>query len=413
MNAFRVLARREFLEAVRSTSYRVTTVLSLLVVVALAFLPGLLASLQEGRPQTVALLDQGTGLGPAVERLARAEPSPRLRLVPWTGPAEEAQVEAALRRGNVAGLLWLRPAAGPEAVEARYFSRQSQPATLAALSAAVNQAALPLRLERAGISPSAFRAATAPLRVRAVTLAPAPRAAELLVTQGLGYFLMLFLYVALVMFGARVFYGVTTEKTSRIAEVLLVAARADALLLSKLVGLGAAGLLQFLLMAAAGLAVGRLRPGPSPLGGLRLSAVPAEVWLWFVLFFLVGFLMYSALYAAMGSMVGRPEEAQNASSLPTLVPVAAYLVALAAVVDPGGRLATAASFVPFLTPMIMFVRVVTLRPPLGQPLLGLALNAALLVLLLRWAARVYRDNLLVQEPFSLRRVFRPRARPAG
>ncbi|MBX5464853.1 MAG: ABC transporter permease [Clostridia bacterium] len=417
MNQFRVLARREFLEMLRSTSYKVTTVIAVLMVVGLAFLPALLDWLGSLDQRRVAVLDQGTGLAAAVEKAAAAQPSSgRPVFEAWSGPADEAAVEKAVRDGKVSGVLWLRPAPGPEALSARYISKDRQPDTVAALSLALGQAALPLRLERAGIAPAAFQAATAPVAVEQVALAPKERPANFMVTQGLGYFLMLFLYVALAMYGAMVLYGVTTEKTSRIAEVLLVATRPATLLLAKLVGLGAAGLVQFLLMAVVGVGVTLargLQNGLSPLRQLQLSTLPVGVWIWLVLFFLVGFLMYSALYAAMGAMVSRPEEAQSASGLPTLVLVAAYMVAIAAIITPDGRVATIGSFVPFLTPMIMFVRVLTLPLPIWQPLLALAVNLAVLWLLVRWAARVYRDNLLVQEPFSLRRAFRLRPGAAG
>lgn len=410
MNQFRVLVRREFLEMVRSTAYKVTTVVAIVLVAGLAFVPALMDWLERLDQRRVAVLDEGTGLAVAVEEvLATGITGGGLVLEWWQGPASEAAVQQAVREEQVDGVLWLRPVAGTQAVSARYVTRDHQPETVSALSAAVSQAALPLRLQRAGIDPAAFQAVLAPVPVQEVTLEPGkgPRASP--VVQGLGYLLMLLLYVALAMYGSMALYGVTTEKTSRIAEVLLVATRPGTLLLSKLVGLGAAGLLQFLLMAAVGvgLVLPRGLPGSAvSLEDLQLSSVPVGTWGWLLVFFLLGFLMYSAFYAAMGAMVSRPEEVQSASGLPTMILVVTYAVAIFALVAPEGRVATIASFVPFLTPLIMFARLVTLDPPLWQPLLGVAVNLAALWLLLRWAARVYRDNLLVQEPFSLRRVLR-------
>ncbi|ADU51651.1 hypothetical protein Tmar_1542 [Thermaerobacter marianensis DSM 12885] len=408
MSQFRVLVRREFMEVVRSTAYKVTTAVALLLVAGLAFLPLLIDWLSSLDQQRVAVIDEGTGLAAAVQEvLAQGAPGVRLVVEPWPGPVGEAAVEQAVRHERVDGVLWLRPAAGPEIVSARYVSRVPQPDTVAALSAAVSQAALPLRLQRAGIDPAAFQVVLDPVPVRQVALEPAGEHEESPVTQGLGYLLMFMLYIALAMYGSMALYGVTTEKMSRIAEVLLVATRPGTLLLSKLVGLGAAGLLQFLLMAAVGVGVVLFRGlpgGAMSLPDLHLSGVPLGIWAWLLVFFLLGFLMYSALYAAMGAAVGRPEEVQNASGLPTLVLVVTYIVAAASIAAPDGQVATIASFVPFLTPLIMFVRVVTLDLPPWQPLVGLTVNLVVLWLLLRWAARVYRENLLVQQPFALRRV---------
>ncbi|MDI3316997.1 MAG: ABC transporter permease [Bacillota bacterium] len=422
MNQFWVLTQREFRQMAGSTGYKVTTVVALVLVVALAFLPALMDWLGSMGTSRVAVLDQGTGLAPALEQAVKAQPSAgRLALQPWRGPADQAAVEQAVRAGRVSGVLWLRPSAGPEAVSARYISKDRAEQAVAVLSAALSQASLPLRLERAGISPAAFQAAMSPLVIRQVALEPKSRPADFLVTQGLGYFLMIFLYVALAMYGSMMLYSVTTEKTSRIAEVLLVATRPATILLSKLAGLGAAGLLQFLLMMLVGLGVALLRGLPSGLlpgalqagGELKLSTIPVGAWAWMVVFFLVGFLMYSALYAAMGAMVSRTEEAQNAAGLPSMLMMVAYFVAIFAVVSPESRVATIGSFVPFLTPMIMFLRVLTLPVPIWEPFLGLAINLAALWLLIRWAARVYQENLLVQQPFSLRRAFRLRPRSAA
>lgn len=411
MNQFRVLVRREFLEMTRSTAYKVTTAVAILLVAGLAFLPTLMDWLGRLDQRRVAVLDEGTGLTAALQEVLDAGvPAADLVLERWAGPADEAAVEQAVREERVDGVLWLKPVAGPQAVAARYVSRDYQRDTVSTLSAAVSQAALPLRLQRAGIDQAAFQAVLAPVPLQEVVLEPGKEPRESLVAQGLGYLLMLVLYIALAMYGSMALYGVTTEKTSRIAEVLLVATRPGTLLVSKLVGLGAAGLLQFLLMAVVGVGAVLVRGqlgSPVSLEDLQLSSVPVGTWAWLLVFFLLGFLMYSALYAAMGAMVSRPEEVQNASGLPTFILVVAYIVALVALVTPGGQVATIASFVPFLTPLIMFARVVTLEPPLWQPLLGVAVNMAVLWLLLRWAGRVYRDNLLVQQPFSLRRTFRP------
>lgn len=412
MNQFRVLVRREFVQMVRSTAYKVTTAVAVLLVAGLAFLPAItdwLGSLDQRR---VAVLDEGTGLAAAIEEaLAAGTPGVDhdVTLERWSGPAGDDAVERALREERVDGVLWLEPVPGPQAVSARYVSRDHQPETVSALSAALRQAALPLRLQRAGIDQATFQAVLAPVPVQEVTLDGGKDPQASMATQMLGYFLMLMLYIALAMYGGMVLYGVTTEKMSRIAEVLLVATRPSTLLVSKLVGLGAAGLLQFLLMAAVGVGVVLVRRGREGTGleALQLSGVSVGTWVWLLVFFLLGFLMYSALYAAMGATVSRPEEVQNASGLPTMILVVTYMVAVVSLVTPEGRVAAVASFVPFLTPMIMFARIVTLETPVWQPLVAVAVNLVALFLFLRWAARVYRENLLLQQPFSLRRVFRP------
>ncbi len=115
----------------------------------------------------------------------------------------------------------------------------------------------------------------------------------------------------------------------------------------------------------------------------------------FVLFFLLGFLFYAALYAAVGASVNTVQEAQGLV-FPIMLPIILAMVSFPAVLEaPEGPLAVTVSMIPGMSPLIMFLRIVVLTPPLWQIALSIALLVLGIVAVVWVAARVYRVGILM------------------
>jgi ABC-2 type transport system permease protein len=115
----------------------------------------------------------------------------------------------------------------------------------------------------------------------------------------------------------------------------------------------------------------------------------------FVVFFLLGYALYSSLFAAVGSCVNTTQEAQSLA-FPVFMPLV-FAVTLFPLVlqSPDGTLATVLSLVPFFTPLLMFLRVTVLAPPLWQIALAVVLTAATVAAVVAVAARIYRVGILM------------------
>ena len=110
----------------------------------------------------------------------------------------------------------------------------------------------------------------------------------------------------------------------------------------------------------------------------------------FVLFFVLGFLFYAALYAAIGAAVNTVQEAQSLS-FPVMFPIILAAVSFPAALEaPDGALAVTMSMIPGMSPLIMFLRIVVLTPPLWQIALSIALLGLGILGVVWVAARVYR-----------------------
>jgi ABC-2 type transport system permease protein len=205
--------------------------------------------------------------------------------------------------------------------------------------------------------------------------------------------LLMIMYTSLLIWGQAVLTSVIEEKTSRVVEVMASGVPTTTLLLGKLLGVGGAGLTQFLVWALSLFVVSFASAGS--IGGFSMPEITPLMLVSFVAFFLLGFLFYAALYAAIGSSVNTVQEAQGLV-FPVMLPIIMAMVCWPAVLQsPDGPLAVATSMIPGMSPLIMFLRIVVLTPPMWQILLSIALLVLGILGVVWIAARVYRVGILM------------------
>ncbi|QMU68801.1 ABC transporter permease [Streptacidiphilus sp. P02-A3a] len=200
----------------------------------------------------------------------------------------------------------------------------------------------------------------------------------------------LLMYMSLMLVGQIVAQGVVEEKSSRVVELLLATIRPWQLLFGKVLGTGLLGLLQMAVPALLGVGVGIAT------GALNISlsdSVGAVAWalLWYV----VGFAIYAMVFAALGATVSRQEDVQGLT-FPAIAPlIAAWVIGISVVPsNPGSSLVTWLSLLPPFAPVLMPMRIAMGVAPVWQILLALVLALAFAFLLLRFAARIYRNSVL-------------------
>jgi len=199
---------------------------------------------------------------------------------------------------------------------------------------------------------------------------------------------ILVLYGQLFGYGVWIATGVIEEKSSRVVEILLSSIRARQLMAGKILGIGALGLIQLILIAVYAVA---LASGTDAIGipGESISAAALAVG-WFVL----GFGFYAALFAVAGALVSRMEELQNAIVPINLVVFASFFVAIGAIQDPDSTLAIVASLVPFSSALTMPVRMVMGAATPVQIAASLAILVGSTAVLIPLAGRVYAGAIL-------------------
>ena len=207
----------------------------------------------------------------------------------------------------------------------------------------------------------------------------------------------LLIYMSVLLYGQLVLGAVIEEKETRIAEILFSSMRSFPLMMGKLVGVSLVALTQlsiwglaFLLLAGFGVGLAAAQGVP-----INLPHVPPIVFLYFVLFFLLGYFIYATIYALIGSMVTTTQEGGQLAMPIVLMLVAGFYFVFPIIRSPNSSLAFWASMFPFLAPITMMVRITTETPPAWQIILSLAIGFATVVGLVWLASRIYRVGMLM------------------
>ncbi|MFC3197465.1 ABC transporter permease [Parapedobacter deserti] len=246
--------------------------------------------------------------------------------------------------------------------------------------------------------------------------------------MGIAMFLSILVYICLFLYGAQVMRGIIEEKNNRIVEVIISSVKPFQLMMGKIIGIGLVGLTQFTLwivlssalMGIAGAGMldrqdikaqiesqqglpGEEIQSAAKSDGGMFSTVKQElgkvdfqtIIITFLLYFFGGYLLYSALFAAVGSAVDSETETQQFMFPITIPLLFTYILSFGVLInDPHGPLAFWLSMIPFTSPIAMLVRI-----PFGVPEWQIALSLGLLVggfVLTTWvAARIYRVGILM------------------
>ena len=204
------------------------------------------------------------------------------------------------------------------------------------------------------------------------------------------------IYISVLMYGQIVLGAVIEEKETRIAEILFSSMRSFPLMMGKLVGVSLVALTQLSIWGLALLAFAGF--GGSMMGGsssMNLPHVPPIMFVYFVLYFLLGYFIYATVYALIGSMVTTTQEGGQLAMPVVLMLVAGFYFVFPIIRSPNSSLAFWASMFPFLAPITMMVRITTETPPAWQIMLSLAIGFATVVGLIWLASRIYRVGMLM------------------
>jgi ABC-2 type transport system permease protein len=205
--------------------------------------------------------------------------------------------------------------------------------------------------------------------------------------------MVMLIYMAVLLYGISVMRSVLEEKNSRIMEVLLSSASSTELMAGKILGVGAVGLTQILvwIVMAGVFALPALAAQP------KLSELQVSPWVLaaFAAFFLLGYLLYSTMYATIGAITTTEQEGQQLQFLIVIPLVLAAFMLLPLIRAPDSPAVVWTSMIPFFAPIVMYGRIVVQTPPLWQIVLCLVLLIATVAGLVVLCARIYRIGVLI------------------
>jgi ABC-2 type transport system permease protein len=421
-NKIFIVAKREYLERVRTRAFLLATLLVPLFISAVMLVPIYVAAKSGTSPASrkVRILDAtGAGLGARIATSFRVDKTLSDTV---TGPfvvnvasSDLAKAEADASREVVAP----RGLTGYLVVDdstlsgdrARYVGRNaSSLGEMDRLRSAVRQGVTITRLEREGVKPDIVaQVSKNSLQMSTEKLTEKGRGGGGIAGLLGGLLVGIMLLMSIIMHGQNILRGVLEEKTTRVAEIVISSVKPDSLLAGKILGVGGVALTQIVAwLALTGYLTGFFIPivlkaagatsadlGGNPSASTVIGGMAIGVLLISLAYFIIGFLFYATLFAAAGSMVSNDQEAQQAAQPIIILMMTGWIFVNPVLLNPNSTLAVVLSWLPWVSPIIMPIRMgLTSVSPLS--IAGSMLVALLGSFGAMWlAARIYRVGMLM------------------
>lgn len=420
MNKIFLIIQREYLSRVKKKSFVIMTIVGPILMAAMIILPTYLSTLGNDTQKNIAVLDE---TGWFYEKF---KDNDNITFYYVHGNLQDEKNEALSKKGDF--LLYIPATELNIPVNSEIYSlKQPGLNVISYVKSVMRQVVENKKLIASGIDPEIIKSSKVNIHLSTIRVEEggAEKESHTEVELGLAIFAGLMIYFFIFMFGVQVLKGVMEEKSNRIVEVIISSVKPFQLMAGKIVGVALVGLTQFLLwivltLVLVGVFQSGLIGGDSAMdvmsssnevlqkvqaeaGDINPAAIISEVLgginiqvmvLSFLFYFLAGYLLYAALFAAIGSAIDNDSDSQQ-----FMLPVSAPLIlsiALSGVIinQPDGSLAMWLSMIPFTSPITMMMRI-----PFGVPLWQLWLSMGLLIIGIifsTWVAgKIYRTGILM------------------
>jgi len=393
-----VIAKREFLERVRTKWFVVMTVLGPILMIALIVIPALLAS-RGSNGAKIDIVDRTGVLGePLIKAFAADKQHWIAKVVPNDTP--EQTLLDKIHTREISGFLEIPADALADGEIIYRGDNETNQIVGITLERTIYRAVLSQRGAKANLSEE-----------QVADLIKLPNITKLHTngeTKGesgsamfvLGYMIAFILYMVITLYGINVMRSVVTDKTSRVTELMSAATTPRAMMTGKILGVGGAGLAQISLwLIAGGIALAYqdsifhalgLHAGGSVLPSLDAAQIAI-----IAAFFVLGYSFYASLYAAVGATVSSDQESQQAQIPITMFLVIGMVSMTAITGDPRGATSAAMTLVPMWSPMLMPLRYLLGGATGADVAMSLAILAVSTYLVSRVAAKIYRVGILM------------------
>jgi len=408
MHKIWVVIRREFVEKVRTKWFVIATVLGPLLMASFIVVPILMSS-RGASQRNIRVIDVSSDSFGATVAQALQGPGPINAQLVSTSPSHLESVADSLNtlvgEKQLDGYLIITDATVTDGVAEYRGKNVSSITDMEILRSALSRELLTARLGRAGVPRSVVASSQIPVHMRTVSI----RGGKVTGSSGasafmLAYAVWLVLYMSILLYGVQVMGAVVEEKTSRVIEVLVSSLKPVQLLAGKVLGVGAVGLFQISIWAASAWVLFRQKDLLLQVVGLQTGGVMGgggfpEVSLGTIAiilsYFLLGYFLYAAMFAAVAAMSNSEAEARQAQMPVVMLLVIPTMLMIGILQQPDGNMAVALSLIPFTSPIAMPVRWAAATVPAVEIAASLALLLGTLAFIVWIAARIYRVGILM------------------
>jgi ABC-2 type transport system permease protein len=413
MNNFGVVLRYTYLHHLKQRTFRISAVISLLLITLIFQVPTLMDAFngESNELKQVGILNVDERLKLTLEQVQATSDEQTFQ---WVVIENEQEAKELLKQDQLAGYVMATDQVNPNGVpDFQYKSLDAFDQIVPQLSTLLQAVNLQYAMEIEGITAEQASRLLAPVALDTVQLNNEVNGekteSQMLTSFWLVYAMLLVLYFSVVTTGSLVATEVTVEKSSRVMEILISSVSPMAQMFGKIVAICLLGLTQLGLMLGMTIVNVALAPANEWTALIQsyLGSVGIELFIYMLIFYLLGYLIYATIFAAVGSLVSRAEEVQQAITPAMLFIVAAFLLAMFGIGSPNAAWVTVLSYVPFFSPFLMFLRIGVSNPAWWEIALSLGILIISIFILVWIAAKIYRVGVLMygKKP-SMREVYR-------
>jgi len=393
-----VVAKWEYLEKVKSKSFLIGLFLTPILMVAMGVLPGLLAEKEDESSKVLGIIDPTGEFGPLLAkrlesyRLSDGQPNYVVRHFPVAASSDIAaaihEADQAVERGDIDGYLLLSSRATVDSMCEYHSKAVGDFRLISRLQEELRSILTEKKLARRGIDPNVVSELRTPVKIKTVRISPAGAKGE---TNFLATFFSAYIFIMAMFFliftsGQLLVRSVLEEKSNRIIEVLVSSCSPSELMTGKVLGLSAMGLTQMGFWAIVALAV------LAKFGSAVLP--PVEYVLLMVVYFVLGYLLYSAIFIALGTPVTTEQEAQQMNGYLVLFVILPVVLVLPVMEHPNAAWVKVLTYIPLLTPTFMVLRIPIQMPSVFEIVASIVLLTASTYVMMIVAGRIFRVAIL-------------------
>lgn len=362
----------------RSKAFLISTALAIVFIFAFANIDKIFSSFEDSEQASAILVTENTALVETLQSLGYEDIE--------AGNLSEDEARDQINVGDVGIVAFI------DGYEARVLSERPEQEFTTLLQTSLQQLRNTELIETSNVDPTVIAALNEPIQVDEAYLGRGgENSDELMSSSALVYVLLLLLYISIITYGSMISTEVTTEKSSRVMELIISTTHPVTHMLAKVTAIGTLALIQLGIFLGFGYASAS---GNELAQSVIESAGDVSAIVYLLTFFLLGYLLYASLFAVLGSLVSRVEESQQMVTPVIMLLVAAFLIAMFGLNNPDATIVTVLSFVPFFAPMLMFLRVMLVDVPVWEVALSIGLLIGTIGVTLWIGSKFYRGGVL-------------------
>jgi ABC-2 type transport system permease protein len=428
MSKMFIVLKHEFRQKIRSKAFIILTFIAPLLMAALIAVPVFITAINQGNDKQFVIIDKtgklgkyftvDTGKHPLLENPTGSKssnasfgPAFHITIIESAGPNTFDSLKSLLLSKKISGYLLIPQNAITESKDAATLRMTNANDFTAQefLSAHYKDGLFAERLKTSGIDPEIVKHARDGSEIETLKVTEEKETSDSGVGFIGGYVTGMFLYISMLLYGTLIMQSVIEEKNSRVIELLSSSVKPMDILIGKVLGVGLAGLLQVSVWAVmfAMVSFFALPAILISLGSSAANIISPVTFVYFVLYFVFGYLMYATLYAGAGATVEQPSDAQQVSMPITLLVILPILMMTSVIQSPSSTSSVILSLIPFFSPILMLGRIFSETPPWWQIVLSFILMGATFFGVLWLSGKIYRTGILMYgKKYSLREIFK-------